>query len=54
MVELINGECMTLTVDYQVVATAGFSQHAAADGTGAWIVSTHPPGSVHPRLAVVC
>jgi hypothetical protein len=25
-----------------VVATARFSQHAAADGNGAWIVSAHP------------
>jgi hypothetical protein len=33
---------MTLVVHRTVVATARFSQHAAADGTGAWIVSTHP------------
>ena len=33
---------MTLEVDDRVVATARFSQHAAADGNGAWIVSTHP------------
>jgi hypothetical protein len=38
----INGHFMTLTVDNHVVATARFSQHAAADGNGAWIVSTLP------------
>ena len=32
--DTMNGDC--------VVATARFSQHAAADGGGAWIVSTHP------------
>ena len=32
---------MTLTVDDCVVATTGFSQHAADDSNGAWIVSTH-------------
>jgi hypothetical protein len=29
-------------VNGPVLATARFSQHAAADGNGAWIVSTHP------------
>lgn len=38
----INDECMFLTVDGEVIATARFSRHAAADGNGAWIVSTHP------------
>jgi hypothetical protein len=38
----ISAESMTLVLDGQVVATARFSQHAAADGNGAWIVSTHP------------
>jgi hypothetical protein len=38
----INATSMTLEIDDRVVATARFSQHAAADGTGAWIVSTHP------------
>lgn len=33
---------MTLEIDDRVVATARFSQHAAADGSGAWIISTHP------------
>ena len=32
---------MTLEIDDCVVATARFSQHGAADGNGAWIVSTH-------------
>ncbi len=30
---------MTLEVGDRVVATARFSEHAAADGNGAWIVS---------------
>jgi hypothetical protein len=38
----ISAETMTLIVEGDVVATARFSQHAAADGNGAWIVSTHP------------
>jgi hypothetical protein len=38
----IYDDTMTLEVDDRVVATARFSQHAAADGNGAWIVSTHP------------
>ena len=38
----INEDFMTLTVDDRVVATARFSQDAAADGNGACIVSTHP------------
>jgi hypothetical protein len=33
---------MTLAIDGHVVATARFSQHAAADGRGVWIASTHP------------
>jgi hypothetical protein len=37
----IDSEFMALQVDGAVVATARFSQHAAADGNGAWIVSTH-------------
>jgi hypothetical protein len=32
---------MTLTIGEEIVATARFSKHAAADGNGAWIVSTH-------------
>jgi len=38
----ISNENMSLTVDGEVIATARFSQHAAADGNGAWIVSTRP------------
>jgi hypothetical protein len=38
----INERSMTLEIDDRVVATARFSEHAAADGNGAWIVSTHP------------
>jgi hypothetical protein len=38
----INDESMTLVIGDNVIATARFSQHAAADGNGAWIVSTHP------------
>jgi hypothetical protein len=38
----ITHDTMTLEIDNRVVATARFSEHAAADGHGAWIVSTHP------------
>ena len=38
----IKSEYMALEVDGAIVATARFSEHAAADGNGAWIVSTHP------------
>jgi hypothetical protein len=38
----IENESMSLEVDGRVIATARFSQHAAADGHGAWIVSCHP------------
>lgn len=38
----IYDDTMTLEIDDRVVATARFSQHAAADGNGVWIVSTHP------------
>jgi hypothetical protein len=38
----IDNEYMTLTIDDKLVATARFSEYAAADGNGAWIVSTHP------------
>jgi hypothetical protein len=37
----ISDENMILVVDGEIVASARFSQHAAADGNGAWIVSTH-------------
>ena len=38
----ITDDTMTLQIGDRVVATARFSEHAAADGNGAWIVSTHP------------
>jgi hypothetical protein len=38
----INDEYMTLTLDGETAATARFSEHAAANGNSAWIVSTHP------------
>ena len=33
---------MTLEIGNCFVATARFSEHAAAGGNGAWIISTHP------------
>ena len=41
MLEITN-EYMSLAIDDEVIATARFSRHSAADGNGAWIVSTHP------------
>ena len=38
----INDECMSMTLDGEIIATARFSQHAAGDDLSAWIVSTHP------------
>ena len=38
----INDDSMSLEIDGRVIATAEFSEHAAADGHGAWIVSCHP------------
>jgi hypothetical protein len=38
----IGTDSVTLEIDDRVVATARFSEQAAADGNGAWIVSTHP------------
>jgi hypothetical protein len=38
----INDDTMTLEIDNGVVATTQFSEHAAADGNGAWNISTHP------------
>jgi hypothetical protein len=38
----IEDNFMALEVDGAVVATARFSKDAAADGNGAWIVSSHP------------
>lgn len=38
----IDEDLMTLEIDGDVVATARYSKDAAANGNGAWIVSTHP------------
>ena len=38
----ITGDTMTAEIGGRVVATARFSEHAAADGCGAWIVSAVP------------
>jgi hypothetical protein len=38
----INDESMSLEIDGHIVATAQYREHAAANGRGAWIVSTHP------------
>ena len=38
----ISDECMAAVIDGKTVATARWSWHAAADGKGAWTVSTHP------------
>ena len=38
----INDDSMSLEIDGRVIATAEFSEPAAADGRGAWIVSCHP------------
>lgn len=37
----INDDFMSLEIDGRVIATARFSQDAAADSRGAWIVSCH-------------
>jgi len=38
----INNDSMSLEIDGRVLATAELCDHAAADGQGAWIVSSHP------------
>jgi hypothetical protein len=38
----ITHDTMTPETGNRVVATARFGEHAAADGNGAWIVSTYP------------
>lgn len=38
----VSDDFMALEVNGAVIATARFSQYAAADGNGAWIVSIHP------------
>ena len=38
----INDDSMSLEIDGRIIATAKFSEHIAADGQGAWIVSSYP------------
>jgi hypothetical protein len=38
----INDGSMALDIDGRVIATAEFTEHAAVDGQGAWVVSCHP------------
>jgi hypothetical protein len=38
----INDDFMVLRINGAVIASARFSQHAAADGHGAWTVSSLP------------
>jgi hypothetical protein len=38
----INNNSMSLEIDGRIIATAYFSEHAAAGGQGAWTVSCHP------------
>ena len=38
----ITDDVMVLEIGNRVVAIARFSEHAAADGNGAWIIPTHP------------
>ena len=38
----INDDSMSLEINGRVIAAAEFSEHASADGHGAWIVSCHP------------
>jgi hypothetical protein len=48
----ITDEYMSLTVDNNVVAIARFSKDAAADGNGAWIVSTQPARLFYRNQAI--
>ena len=38
----INDDTVCLEIDGRVIATAKFSEHVAADGQGAWTVSSYP------------
>ena len=38
----INDDSMSLEISGHVIAIAKFSEHAAANGHGAWIVSSYP------------
>jgi hypothetical protein len=48
----ITSEYMFLIVDDETIATARFSEDAAADGNGAWVVSTHPLRLFHRNQAI--
>src|SRR5580692_4740367 len=48
----IDDDAMSLEVGGEVVATARFSQHAAADGRGAWIVSDRPGRLLNRNQAI--
>ena len=49
MATKINDDSMALEIDGRVIATAEFSEYAAADGHGAWTVSCHPGRAYSPR-----
>jgi hypothetical protein len=48
----ISDEYMIATIDGNIVATARWSWYAAADGSGAWIASTHPKRLFTRDLAI--
>ncbi len=48
----ITSEYMILSIDGETIATARFSKDAAADGNGAWIVSTHPARLFYRNQAI--
>ena len=48
----IEDDCMTAEHDGRVIATARFSERAAADGHGAWIVSDRPGRLVTRNQAI--
>jgi hypothetical protein len=50
----IENNSIVLEVDERIVATARFSEHAAADGQSAWIVSDRPPEHRQVRVARRC
>lgn len=45
----ISEENMTLVLDGEVITTARFSRHAAADGNVEWNVSTRTQAPIHWR-----
>ena len=42
MAARIDDDLMTAGYDGRVIATARYSEHAAGNGQGAWVVSDHP------------